>query len=114
MRRRPFHSRHAGFTLIEVLATIALLGIILPVAMQGVSVATGIASTARHRSEAGALAESKMTELIATQQYANGGTLSGDFGQDWPDYRWEAQTSDWNASQSVNNSSLSNSNTTSN
>jgi prepilin-type N-terminal cleavage/methylation domain-containing protein len=101
MTRRLAHLRR-GFTLVEVLATIALLGIVLPVAMQGVSIATGIASTARHRSEAGALAESKMTELIITQQWANGGTMSGDFGQDFPDYTWQAQIIPWNASQYVN------------
>ena len=102
MTRRSVHPRR-GFTLIEVLATIALLGIVLPVAMQGVSIATGIASTARHRSEAGALAESKMNELIVTQAW-NGGTLSGDFGSDFPDYTWQAQVIPWNAAQNVNNS----------
>ena len=101
MPRRP-HQTRTGFTLIEVLATIALLAIVLPVAMQGISVATGVASTARHRSEAGALAESKMTELIVTQQWSTGGGLNGDFGQDWPEYRWEAQVTGWNASQFVN------------
>jgi prepilin-type N-terminal cleavage/methylation domain-containing protein len=102
MTSRSIHSRRA-FTLIEVLATIALLGIVLPVAMQGVSIATGIASTARHRSEASALAESKMNELIITQQWANGGTLSGDCGPDFPEYTWQAQVIPWNASQYVNN-----------
>ena len=43
IRRRTIHARRrTGFTLIEVLATIALLAIVLPVAMQGVSIATGI------------------------------------------------------------------------
>lgn len=95
-------SSRRAFTLIEVLATIALLGIILPVAMQGVSVATGIASTARHRSEAGALAQAKLAELVVTQQWENGGALGGDFGSDWPDYRWEAQVVDWVAATAVN------------
>lgn len=103
--------RRRGFTLIEVLATIALLGIILPVAMQGVSIATGIASTARHRSEAGSLAQAKLNEIVVTGQYLNGGVLSGDFGTDWPEYRWEASLSDWAAGYQVdtyvNNSSTS-------
>jgi prepilin-type N-terminal cleavage/methylation domain-containing protein len=102
MARSQIHPPRRAFTLIEVLATIALLGIVLPVAMQGVSIATGIASTARHRSEAGALAQSKLGELLATQQWANGGVLSGDFGQDWPDYRWEAQVSEWSVANQLN------------
>ncbi len=113
-RRRPNLRAATGFTLIEVLATIALMAIVLPVAMNGVSVCLSAASTARHRTEAGALGQAKLSEIVVTQQWSSGGSLAGDFGQDWPDYRWEATVIDWQPAQSVNTgaaSSLSSSST---
>lgn len=85
-----------GVTLIEVLATIVLMGIVLPVAMRGVSLALSAASTARHRTEATSLAESKMGELLATGEWQYGGT-AGDFGQEWPGYEWSAETGQWDS-----------------
>lgn len=90
--------RTGGFTLIEVLAALMLMAVVLPVAMQGVSIATAAASSARHRNEAAALAQSKMDELLASmqaqQQQANT-NMSGDFGEDWPDYQWSAEMVTW-------------------
>jgi hypothetical protein len=72
-----------------VLAALLLIAIVLPVVMQGLSLATHAASAAKHRTEAAGLAESKLNELVATRQWQTG-PLSGDFSPDWPDYRWEA------------------------
>src|SRR4051794_33197688 len=87
-----------GFTLIEVLAALMLVAIVLPVAMRGVSVATGAASNARHRNEASALAQSKMDELLANMQATQtqmNTNMSGDFGEDWPGYEWSAELVTW-------------------
>ena len=83
--------RSRGFTLPEVLATMVLMGIVLPVVMSGISGALGAASRAKNTAQAATLGETKLSELIATAQWssASGG---GDFGQDWPGYRWECQT----------------------
>src|SRR4051794_38319604 len=62
----PRRAMRAGFTLIEVLATLVLLGIILPAAMRGVSIGLAMASHARHVTEAAQLAEAKLNELVAT------------------------------------------------
>ncbi len=78
-----------AFTLVEVLAALLLIAIVLPVVMQGISLATNAASDAKRRTEAAGLAESKLGEIVATRQWLAGG-LSGDFAPDWPDYRWEA------------------------
>ena len=83
-----------GFTQIEVLVTILLLAIVVPVAMQAVSTATGAASAARHKSVAAGLAESKMAELIATGEWQTGAT-SGGFGEEYPEYRWDARAVNW-------------------
>jgi prepilin-type N-terminal cleavage/methylation domain-containing protein len=83
-----------GFTLIEVLATVMLLAIIVPAINKGISVATGMASSARMRTEATGLAESKLNELLATGEWQNGQS-SGDFSPDWPMYHWQSTISAW-------------------
>ena len=93
LRPRPCPAR-GGFTLPEVLATLLLVAIVVPSIMQGISLATAAAGTARQRSEATALAESKINELVATGQWQSGG-LSGDFGEQFPDYSWQAEVRNW-------------------
>jgi prepilin-type N-terminal cleavage/methylation domain-containing protein len=84
--------RRSGFTLIEVLATLVLLGIILPVAMRGISNGLLAASNARHMAEASSLAETKLQELtLSTTTTMSTGT-QGDFSPDHPDYKWTCET----------------------
>ena len=82
-----------AFTLVEVLASLVLVAIILPVAMKGISLITGLAGSAKQHLEAGSLAETKLAELLATGAWQDGDSI-GDFGQDWPDYRWTAEVRD--------------------
>ncbi len=90
--------RGGAFTLVELLATLTLVCIILPVATQGILLCLDTAAHARHRTEAAALAQSKMAELIATGQWYDA-ELQGDFGDDWPQYTWISQTGDWEDSR---------------
>jgi prepilin-type N-terminal cleavage/methylation domain-containing protein len=90
-RCRATHARRGGFTLIEVLATLVLLGIVMPVAMRGVSLALAASSIARRTAEATSLAEMKLNELVADGTWQTGGT-GGDFAdQNQPDYRWTCE-----------------------
>jgi prepilin-type N-terminal cleavage/methylation domain-containing protein len=86
--------RRRGLTLVEVLATIVMTGIVLPAAMQGISMCTAASVAARHRSEAAALGEAKLNELIATGDWQYG-AAGGDFGEDWPEYHWTAASGNW-------------------
>jgi prepilin-type N-terminal cleavage/methylation domain-containing protein len=86
--------RRRGFTLVEILATLALVAIILPVAMSGISLALGVADQGRRQTEAASLAQTKMAEIIASQQWQTS-SLAGDFAPDLPEYRWVAQFTDW-------------------
>ena len=90
--------RRGGFTIIELLATLTLVCIVLPVAVHGILLCLETAAHARQRTEAAALAQSKMAELIATGQWYDA-ELQGDFGDDWPQYTWVAQTGDWEDSR---------------
>jgi prepilin-type N-terminal cleavage/methylation domain-containing protein len=92
-RRAPLgrRRRQRGLTLIEVMATVVLLGVVLPVAMEGLSYCVAAAGAARQRDEAAGLAEAKMAEIIATGDWQYQASFAGDFGEDFPEYRWEAQ-----------------------
>ena len=86
-RARP----RSAFTLVEVLATLALIGIVIPVALRGVTLSLNAASHAKHQAEAATLAESKLSELVALGDWSFGAT-SGDFGPEYPAYRWSCET----------------------
>jgi Tfp pilus assembly protein PilV len=83
-----------GFTFIELLATVVFLGIIMPVAMQSIGLCTRLGGQARKQIEAASLARMKLTELTCTGDWQSS-QKSGDFGEDWPGYRWDAIVSSW-------------------
>lgn len=86
--------RRRGFTLVEVLVTLMFLAISLPAIMQGISLATKVGAQTVHRTEAAGMAQSKLAEIVSTGEWQNG-NLSGDFGTDWPAFRWEANVQPW-------------------
>ena len=94
---RPPRTRR-GFTLVEALAALLLVAIVLPVVMRGVSVAARAASSARRNTEAASLAQSKLNELVATEQWRSGylaGQFDADDGDNAYDYAWSAQATNW-------------------
>ncbi len=97
--RRAGQSRGA-FTIIEVLATLMLSAIVLPAVINGLLLCLATSGHARQQAQAASLAQSKVAELIATGQLDNA-ELVGDFGSDWPEYRWSAQLNDWEDSRLI-------------
>ena len=93
-RRRP----RGGFTIVEILATLTLVCIVLPVAVHGILLCLETASHARQQAEATTLAQSKLAELVATGQWYDAQS-EGDFGDDWPQYRWAAWVYTWEDSR---------------
>lgn len=82
--------RSRGFTLPEVLATLVIVGIVLPVAMRGITVSMRAAGEARHKTEAGQLAQQKLNELLLDRSSSSSFSGSGDFGETFPEYKWES------------------------
>ena len=80
-----------GFTIIEVLAAMLLIGIVIPVAMTAANIALRSAAMVRHRHEATMLAEQKLSEILAVRDVAAAGT-GGPFEPPWDEYRWELST----------------------
>ena len=98
-REEPVRKRRSGgFTFVELLATVVLIGIIMPVAMQTIGLCTRLAGQSRKEMEAASLASTKLTELTASQDWETG-ARSGDFGTDWPGYRWTADVFNWTDSK---------------
>ncbi len=84
----------SGFTFIELLATVVLIGLIMPVAMRSIGLCTRVAGQSRKQVEAASLAKMKLTELTVTGDWQNG-NQKGDFGTDWPGYQWDAVLTNW-------------------
>lgn len=91
-RHGPTAGRH-GFTMVEVLVSMLLMAVILPVAMKGVSLALHTAAMARDRSLAVSLAQTQMADLI-TGGSVGSSSMQGDF-PDNPGYTWTATLTQW-------------------
>ncbi len=95
-RRLTGESRRAGiaFTLIEVLATLVLVGIVLPVVVDGILLSLATAGYARDQSEAASLAQNLMSEIVVSGDYQDSES-SGQFGTHGLEYRSSAQWNEW-------------------
>jgi general secretion pathway protein I len=85
------HSR--GFTLLEVMIAVAILAIALVTLLGSQSQSVSFAHSAKFETMAALLAQSKMSE-ITIQAADSLSSDSGDFGEDYPGYTWEATVSD--------------------
>lgn len=79
--------KRRGFTLVEVLATLVLLGIVLPALMKGATMALSAAQMARHTTEASDLARSKLNDLVVENLWSQ--ATNGDFSPDYPQYKFQ-------------------------
>jgi prepilin-type N-terminal cleavage/methylation domain-containing protein len=83
-----------GFTLMEILVTIVMIALILPIAMKGISIATSVSSDSTRKLQAINLAENRLAEILIGKEWQNSsesGTFSGEYFQ----YKWQMNTSDW-------------------
>ena len=94
MKRFPSSAGRRGFTFIEVLAALLFLAIVVPAIVTGLTVSNRAAVIAERGSNAVQLAENKLSEIMATDDWQSSES-SGDFGEDWPGYRWELKQGTW-------------------
>jgi len=93
---RSIRRKQNGFTLAEVLATIAFLAIVIPVIVEGLTISSRAGVTSERSSIALELAENQLNELVLNGAWVTAES-KGDFGTDWPGYRWELGEVQWNA-----------------
>ena len=82
-----------GFTLLEVMIAMAILAIALVAVYQSQSQSLSMASDSRFLTTASLLAQGRMAEIDAANplQMVNG---NGDFGEAFPDYKWDVEIGD--------------------
>ena len=89
--RKNIKPDHMGFTLMEVMFALALIGISLATLLASQSQGLSLANEAKFYTTAAFLAQAKMAEL----EVADTGSLmsdSGEFDEElYPDYHWEVE-----------------------
>jgi type II secretory pathway pseudopilin PulG len=96
----------AGFTLAEVLAALLFMAIVIPVAMQGLQVASRAGVVAVRKAEAARVADRLLNESIVTTNW-NQSMQSGVVIEDDRSYRWSLRSEQWN--QALTNQTLTSS-----
>lgn len=86
--------RRAAFTLAEVLAALLFMAIVIPVAVQGLRVASLAGTLGQRKTIAAQIAERVLNELKVTGQLKNN-SQSGTVQQGGLDYRWTLRSEAW-------------------
>ncbi len=89
--RRNFET--SGFTLLEVMVAMAIIAIALTAVLGSQSQSLSLAGEAKFSTTVSFLAQSKMAE-IESEKPENLTGNSGDFGEDFPGYRWNLRIDD--------------------
>jgi prepilin-type N-terminal cleavage/methylation domain-containing protein len=84
----------AGFTLAEVLAALAFMAIVIPVAVQGIAVASRAGQVAARKADAARIGDRVLNELEVTGQLLSG-VQSGVIREGEREFRWSTQTQSW-------------------
>jgi len=93
VRRSALRSQ-AGFTLAEVLAAMLFMAIVIPVAVQGLRIASRAGSVAERKALGARLAENKLNELIVTGQWQSA-AQKGTIREGIQTYTWQLQSEPW-------------------
>ena len=88
-----FRHSHLGFTLLEVMISLAIIAIVLVAVFGSQSQGLSLANEAKFTTTAALLAQSKVAEIEALNP-DNLVSGSGDFGEDFPGYQWTLSMSD--------------------
>jgi type II secretory pathway pseudopilin PulG len=85
----------AGFTLAEVLAALLFMAIVIPVAVQGLRVASLSGVVGQRKAEAARIAERVLNELVVTRQWQSS-AQNGIIYEEPVEYRWSMRLEPWN------------------
>ena len=95
--------RQAAFTLVEVLAALLFMAIVIPVAVEGLQIASRAGEVAQRKAEAARVADRILNESIVTTNYAQS-TQSGTVFEGLREFHWTLQSAAW--SQGSTNQAL--------
>ena len=83
-----------GFTFVEMLAALAFLGILIPVVISALLVSNRASLVTERSTIALQLGENRLNEMMLADDWTSE-SGRGDFGDQWPGYRWELTKTDW-------------------
>lgn len=83
-----------GFTLAEVLAAMLFLAIVIPVALQGLRIASRAGVVSERKALGTRLAENKLNELVVTGQWQSS-AQRGTIEERLQSYTWELSSEPW-------------------
>jgi hypothetical protein len=87
-------SRHAAFTLAEVLAAMMFLAIVIPVAIEALHISSLAGEVAARKGAAARIADRILNESIVMTNWS-GGVQSGTVSEGVLDFRWTLTTQNW-------------------
>src|SRR5215472_7714880 len=94
-------NRKSGFTLAEVLAALLFMAIVVPVAIQGLHIASLAGAVAQRKGEAARIAQRVLNESLITtnwsQSLQSGTTIEGQ-----RQFRWTLRSDPWTQDPSQN------------
>jgi hypothetical protein len=91
----------SAFTLAEVLASLVFMAILIPVALEALSIATRAGEVAARKGEAALVAERVLNENVVTTNW-NKSVQSGSVRQGVREFRWTLHNDPWNQDLSQN------------
>jgi type II secretory pathway pseudopilin PulG len=94
IRHSSFVISESGFTLAEVLAAMLFLAVVIPVAMQGLQIASRAGVVSERKALGARLAESKLNELVVTRQWQSS-AQKGTIYEGLQSYAWELLSEPW-------------------
>jgi len=96
VHREPGGVDHAlsAFTLVEVLAALAFMAIVIPVAVEGLRIASLAGQVGERKAVAARIAERTMNELLVTGQYQSA-SQNGVIHEGLQEYQWSMRSEPW-------------------
>ena len=91
----------AGFTLAEVLAALLFMAIVIPVAIEGMHIASRAGTVAERKGEAARVAQRLLAETFVTTNW-NQSVQSGTLVEGQRQFRWTLQNDPWNQDPNQN------------
>jgi type II secretory pathway pseudopilin PulG len=84
-----------GFTLAEVLAALAFMAIVIPVAVDGLRIASAAGELAVHKAEAARVAERELNEIAVATATGGNTPQNGTDQEGGHDYQWKLHSELW-------------------
>jgi hypothetical protein len=94
MRSAQAINRDCGFTLAEVLAALLFMAIVVPVAMQGLHIASLAGAVAQRKAEAARIAQKVINESLITTNWSQS-LQSGTITEGQRQFRWTLRSDPW-------------------